>query len=80
MRVISSSKGQQAPLPSRFQKVGLVTMDPSEKIFPSLLKQVGSMENLVQRSLRAQDRYITHLKEPSFHGGLGLVRHIEEER
>ena len=38
------------------------------------------MENLVQRSLRRQDRYITHLKELSVHGGLGLVNHIEEER
>ena len=49
MKIISSSKGGQKPFLSILKNGGSVTLNPTEKILPELLKKVGGIEGLVQR-------------------------------
>ena len=49
MKIISRSKGGQKPFLSILKNGGSVTLNPTEKILPELLKKVGGIEGLVQR-------------------------------
>ena len=73
MKMIFSSKGGQKPFLSILKNGGSVALNPTKKILPELLKQVGGIEGLSGLVPRREDGIVKMGTKMLKHDTLSLI-------